>query len=310
MLDAAQDVLDELKAALDADGEPESDAVWIGLYRAQLHEFRRFSGRSVDMAAVSQRLARQGEREFVVREYTPPTLRTNACFVYFHGGGFIGGSLDTHDRLARSLAGAAGCKLIAIDYSLAPECPFPAAVEDCVAGFLWTQGHARALQIDARKIVVVGDSAGGLLAAAVAIACRDRDLSPPALQMSLYPNMDVRPDRDFGSMHEFDGQIVKLAELERGLAHYVRPSSARADPLASPLACVDLRGVASAWVLTCECDPLRDEGRAWVALLRAAGVQVTHREAAGLPHAILQMTGRLPAARLLFEDIGAVMAGL
>lgn len=304
----AQLVLDELARALEADAKPSDDGVWIGLYRAQLHEFRRFAGDATNMREVSQRMVDHDGCRLTLRIYTPMHLRTDVGVLYFHGGGFIGGSLDTHDRLARSLADVSGSKVIALDYPLAPEQAFPAAPEACFSAFGWLHRHAVNLGLDPDKLVVIGDSVGGLFSAVVAILCRDRHTAPPALQMSLYPNTDLRIGRDYASMHRYDGIIVKLAELNRGLVHYLPRASDRDDPRASPLACEDLRGLAPAWVMTCECDPLRDEGRLWATRLKDSGAVVTHREAAGLPHAFLQMRGRLAAASAMFDEIGAVIA--
>ena len=306
----AQSVLDEMAEDLALDAKPTNDEVWTGLYRAQLHEFRRFAGQAVEMREVRPvNVAYQGHR-FALRVYKPLKLRIGTGVLYFHGGGFIAGSLDTHDRLARSLAESSGSAVFALDYPLAPEAPFPVAAERCFAAYRWLRDNAAELDLEPKHLVVVGDSVGGLFAAVVAILCRDRHVSPPALQVSLYPNMDLRLERHYPSMDEFDGIIVKLAELNRGLAHYVPNDADREDPRASPLACGDFRRLAPAWVLTCECDPLRDEGRLWAQRLKDAGVQVTHREAKQLPHAFLQMGGRVAAARAMFEEIGAAITAV
>ena len=304
----AQSVLDEMADDLALDAKPTNDEVWTGLYRAQLHEFRRFAGAAAEMRRVDQRIIDYHTHRFVLRTYTPPEIRARIGVLYIHGGGFIGGSLDTHDRMARSLANASGSTVFALDYPLAPEAPFPIAAECCFAAYRWLRDNAAELGLDPKRLVVIGDSVGGLFAAVVAMLCRDRHVSPPALQVSLYPNMDLRLGRHYPSMDEFDGIIVKLAELNRGLSHYVLNPSDREDPRASPLACRDFRGLAPAWVLTCECDPLRDEGRLWARRLKEVGVTVTHREAKKLPHAFLQMGGRVAAARSMFEEIGAAMA--
>jgi acetyl esterase len=310
--DEARSVLEEMARALSDDAQSTDDvatddAVWIGLYRAQLHEFRRFAGAAAPMHRVSQRQIDQGGYQLTLRVYTPLPACTDVGVLYLHGGGSIGGSLDTHDRLARALAMASGSVVFAVDYPLAPEHPFPAAPEAAFAAFSWLRAHAAEMNLDPNKLVVIGDSIGGLLAAVVAVLCRDRHTPPPALQMSLYPNMDLRTNRDYPSMHRYDGVVVKLAELERGLALYLPNAADRRDPRASPLACSDFRGLAPAWVLTCECDPLRDEGRRWASSLEAAGGAVVHREAHALPHAFLQMGGRVAAANSVFEEIGAVI---
>jgi acetyl esterase len=306
----AQSVLDDMAQDLALDAKPTDDAVWIGLYRAQLHEFRRFAGAAATMRHVTALVIEHRSDRLHLRTYGPMQRRTDAGVLYFHGGGFIGGSLDTHDRLARSLADGSGSTVFALDYPLAPEYPFPSASEACFAAFEWLHEHAATLGVDPTKLIVIGDSVGGLFAAVVSILCRDRGVAPPALQMSLYPNMDLRVGRQYPSMEQYDGIVVKLAELDRGLAHYVPNASDRNDPRASPLACTDLGSLAAAWVLTCECDPLRDEGRRWASRLKQEGGVVTHREAAALPHAFLQMGGRVTAARTMFHEIGAVIAAV
>jgi acetyl esterase len=304
----AQAVLDEMARAIAQDATPSDDTVWIGLYRAQLHEFRRFAGVAATMRQVTSLAVEHNGYRLRLRAYTPQHTRTDVGVLYFHGGGFIGGTLDTHDRLARSLADASGSAVYALDYPLAPEYPFPGAVETCFAAFGWLQSESSSRQLDPNKLVVIGDSVGGLFAAVVAILCRERGVAPPALQMSLYPNMDLRAGRQYFSMEQYDGIIVNLAELNRGLAHYLPKAADRDDPRASPLACTNLKSLAPAWVLTCECDPLRDEGRRWASRLEEEGGIVTHREAEGMPHAFLQMGGRVAATRTIFQEIGAVIA--
>jgi acetyl esterase len=306
----AQSVLDEMAHAIAQDAKPSDDTVWIGLYRAQLHEFRRFAGDATSMRHVRALVINHHGQRLRLRTYSPMPNRTDAGVLYFHGGGFIGGSLDTHDRLARSLADASGSTVFALDYPLAPEHPFPAASEACFSAYEWLHEQAATFGVDPTKLIVIGDSVGGLFAAAVSILCRDRSVAAPALQMSLYPNMDLRVGRQYPSMEQYDGIVVKLAELDRGLAHYVPNDSDRDDPRASPLACTDLRSLAPAWVLTCECDPLRDEGRRWASRLKEEGGVVVHREAPALPHAFLQMGGRVAEARTMFHEIGAVIAAV
>ncbi|HEY1370579.1 MAG TPA: alpha/beta hydrolase [Gaiellaceae bacterium] len=220
--------------------------------------------------------------------------------VYFHGGGWVIGNLDTHDGVCRALANRVGCTVVSVDYRLAPENPFPAAVEDAWAATQWVAEHASALRVDRNRIAVSGDSAGGNLSAVVARRARDHGL-PLVLQALVYPVTD----HDFrtGSYLEFaDSSELSRAEMEWFWNHYVPDPAARDHPDASPLRAPDLAGVAPAFVATAECDPLRDEGDAYGERLRAAGVPTTVRCYAGLAHGYNRMIAHVDAARAAFEE--------
>ena len=219
---------------------------------------------------------------------TPPLV------VYYHGGGFTEGDLDTHDAPCRLLCRQAGHAVLSVAYRLAPEAPFPAAPRDAVAAFRWAQAQAARLGVDERRIAVGGDSAGGNLAAVVAQATRgDR---PPVAQLLLYPATDTPTDRP--SRHLFDGYLLPDGLRQAFFDIYTEGTGAdAADPRLSPGLADDLTGLAPAFVSTAGFDVLRDEAEAYAVALQGAGVPVRLFREADLPHGFLHLTSVSPAAR-------------
>src|SRR5260221_3368818 len=196
-------------------------------------------------------------------------------FVFFHGGGMVGGSIETHDRICAALAQPTGCRLISVGYRLAPEYKFPAAIEDAIAATRWVAGNASSLGIDATKLVVGGDSAGATLAAVV---CQEslRNAGPAiSAQCLICPVLDFEetsPSREaFAENH-----LLDRATLEADLADYLPDGAELADPRISPLRAVKFAGLPPAIIHTAEFDPMRDEGNAYAGKLVAAGVAVEH----------------------------------
>jgi acetyl esterase len=227
-------------------------------------------------------------------------------FVFFHGGGMVAGSIETHDRISAALAQATGCRLISVDYRLAPEHKFPAAIEDAIAATRWVSAHAASLGIDATKLAVGGDSAGATLAAVV---CQEsvRNAGPAiAAQCLICPVLDFEdtsPSRDaFAENH-----LLDRATLEADLADYLPEGAELADPRISPLRAVKLTGLPAAIIHTAEFDPMRDEGNAYAAKLVAAGVAVEHICHDGMIHNFHAMGAVLPQARLVLQQIGEQM---
>lgn len=225
-----------------------------------------------------------------LRIYTPPDA--HGAIAYFHGGGLIGGDLDSHDPAIRRLALASGRTVVSAGYRLAPEHPFPAAHDDCLAAYRST------LALGLGPVAVMGDSIGGLLAVGTAMRAASHGLPPPDRIVALYPNADLREDRRHPSMPEHDGTVVKLEELHRGLRTYLRAAD-RADPLVSP-ALADLPGLPPALVVTSELDPLRDEGEHLAARLEAE-----LRREPGMIHGWFQFSGAIPRGRALIVEVGA-----
>ncbi|HEY3186871.1 MAG TPA: alpha/beta hydrolase, partial [Solirubrobacteraceae bacterium] len=209
----------------------------------------------------------------------------------FHGGGWVIGDLETHDVLCRQLTAEAGIAVVAVDYRLAPEAKFPAAVDDAWAATRWVVAHADRLGIDARRIAVGGDSAGGNLAAVVALLARDAGTPKIALQALLYPVTDV--GTEWPSYLAFaDGYLLTSESMRWFIAHYLTSEKETADWRASPLRAPSLRGVPPALIVTAGFDPLRDEGEAYARALRDAGVRVDYVCYGGMIHGFIPM-GRL-----------------
>ncbi|MBX3269536.1 MAG: alpha/beta hydrolase [Sandaracinaceae bacterium] len=227
------------------------------------------------------------------------------AIVYFHGGGFVLGDLESHDAQCRHLARHAGAAVIAVDYRLAPEHPFPAAVDDCVAAFRWVAAHTDELRLDPARLAVGGDSAGGNLAAVVAQATRG-DLGPrPAWQLLIYPATDMTRSCE---SHELfaEGFFLTRATMDWFVASYLTDPSEERDPRASPLATRELAGLPPAHVIVAGFDPLRDEGEAYAHALMAAGVPTTLRCYGSLVHGFYGMGGLVEAARWAAGDIAEV----
>jgi acetyl esterase len=230
--------------------------------------------------------------------------------IFFHGGGWVIGDLDTHDGVCRFLAAAAGTAVLAVDYRLAPEHPFPAAVEDAWAAFAWAVANAAELAIDPARIGVAGDSAGANLSAVVSLLARAGGGAMPAMQLLIYPPTDSAGDlpsrRLFG-----EGFLLTKGDMDTFEAHYLPPGTDATDPRVSILLAPDLTGLPPAYVATAGFDPLRDEGEAYALRMREAGVQVALRRHPGLIHSFANQTAISRTARgAMLEAAGALRMGL
>ena len=246
------------------------------------------------------------------RFYVPrgEARRPRPLLVYFHGGGWVIGDLDTHDGLCRFLATNADVAVLSVDYRLAPEHPFPAAVEDAHAAFTWAAAEAQRLDVDASRIAVGGDSAGGNLAAAVSLLARDDGGAAPAMQLLIYPVTDAvggQPSRDLFAT----GFMLTKADMDWFESHYLPGGAQSGDPRVSMLRAENLADLPPAYVTTAGFDPLRDEGEAYAARMREAGVRVALRRHPGLVHSFANMTAFSPTARAaMLEVAGALRMGL
>ena len=232
-----------------------------------------------------------------IRVYRPEPAGQQAVpvVVYFFGGGWTLGSLNTSDGVCRTLTNATGCVTVAVQYRLAPEHKFPAAVHDCVAGVRWVAENAASLGVDPARLAVAGDSAGGNLAAAVCLHARAAGGPPIAAQVLVYPNTCYGSDS--ASMRDNDDPVFfNHRSVAWYWGHYLADPAAGRDPLASPLLAADHHGLPRALVITAEHDPLRDEGEAYADTLAAAGVPVVRQRYLGMMHGFFTMTGELDAA--------------
>jgi acetyl esterase/lipase len=246
------------------------------------------------------------------RFYEPPGLglERRPLIVYFHGGGWTIGDLDTGDGVCRFLALEVPATVLSVEYRLAPEHPFPAAVEDALAAFRWAAEDNTRLGADPDRIAVAGDSAGGNLAAAVGLLARDGGGPLPAMQALIYPIADAIGGQR--SREEFaKGFLLSKADMDWYERHYLPPGSDHADPRVSVLRAENLSGLPPAYVATAGFDPLRDEGEAYAERMRDAGVPVALRRHPGLTHSFANMTAISPTARAaMLELTAALRSGL
>ncbi len=235
-----------------------------------------------------------------------PEVAALPTLLYLHGGGWVIGDLDSHDGVCRRLANLAACRVIAVDYRLAPEHPFPAAVDDAAAALAWVAGNAQSLGVDPARIAVGGDSAGGNLAAVLAIMGRDGAAPASVFQMLLYPAVDlVMASGSYARVTE--GVPLTAATMRYFVDHYAPEASQRLDWRASPLRAERLAGTPAALVLTVAHDPLADEGRAYADRLEAEGVRVTALHLSDQLHGLVTMGRVIAAADPALQYAAAVL---
>ncbi len=240
-----------------------------------------------------------------VRVYTPLGAKAGLLpgLVYFHGGGLVAGTVDTHDCIARALANAGACRVVSVGYRLAPEHPFPAALDDALAATLHVGAHAADFGIDAQRLGVGGDSAGATLAAATCHEVARRAAPRLALQLLICPILDhsrsTPSRRDLAS-----GYLVDQATLDHDLLHYVPAGTEPSDPRISPLRDRDLGGLPRTLIHTAEYDPLRDEGRDYFERLARADSEVSYTCHPGMIHLFYGLGAVIPYARTAYEQIG------
>lgn len=236
------------------------------------------------------------------RLFRPSSESRLPLVVHFHGGGFVFCDLETHEPLCRTLAAASGCAVVAVDYRLAPEHPFPVPLEDCYHATQWLAAHASELGADGRRLAVAGDSAGGNLAIGVARLALERGGTPLRYQALIYPATDAACDN--ASWRELgQGYMLSRDWMQWAWECYVPDTARRADPLASPLRAADLAGLPPATIITADHDPLRDEAEAFAARLREAGVPVLARRYLGVIHGFASLPFATPLANRALADI-------
>ena len=246
-----------------------------------------------------------GARVYRARGTQPPELLP--VLVYFHGGGYTVGDLDTHDVVCRTLANEARCAVASIDYRLAPEYKFPVAVDDCVAATRWVAAHAGKLRIDADRVAVGGDSAGGNLATVTALIVRDQGHPKLTYQLLIYPGTHP-PHRTASAERLAKGYLLTRELINYFRSNYVRGPEDFNDWRCSPLIAPDVSRLPPALILTAGYDPLVDEGKAYADRLAAAGVPVTYKCYEGMVHGFVIMGGVLDAANAALTECGAALA--
>jgi acetyl esterase len=221
---------------------------------------------------------------------------------YFHGGGWVQGDLETHHGLCARLAKHAGALVVAVDYRLAPEHKFPAAVEDCLAAYRWVRARGRDIGADPARVAVAGDSAGGNLSAVVSQLAASGAGPVPACQVLIYPAVDFALDTD-SHRDLADGHVIPRDRIAWYTEQYLRSPADQADLRASPLRAPSLAGQPPSLIVTAGFDPLRDEGRAYADRLREAGVDVVYREYPGQIHAFVSLTKAIPQGMACTREI-------
>ncbi len=258
--------------------------------------------------SVRNRPLELSDRIIRLRMYAPSVPGPQACVIYLHGGGWVLGDLDTQDTIAWGLAEGAGAVVISVDYRLAPEHPYPAAFDDGYAVLESVAGNAHDYGIDAARIALCGDSAGGNLSAAISLAARDRGGPAIAAQALIYPVMDTDTSRP-SYLHNAHSVMLTRAEMEDYLDAYLGAHREYPDAYAIPLKAADLSNLPPAFVHTAEQDPLHDEGRSYYARLRAAGNEASYRCAKGMPHSFLRARFEGPAVRAEFHAVCDFLRG-
>jgi acetyl esterase len=276
----------DLRAAL-----PPMHTLTVAEARAQMAA-RDIPGlRSPEVASVVNRDMQGPDGSIPLRIYTPAGTGPFPLMVFFHGSGFVVCSLDTHDSMCRNLCAGTSSVVVSVDYRLAPEHKFPAAPNDCLAATRWAVMNAGALNADTSRVVVAGDSAGGNLAAVVALRARDEDGPKIHAQLLIYPVTDYHTPGTPSMQENAEGYGLTKAGMEWFWGHYLASPEDAANPHASPLRAKDLSGLPPALVVTAEYDPLRDEGEYYAEALRKAGVPTELKRWPGVNHGFFFFPG-------------------
>jgi acetyl esterase len=299
---------ERLARRLDGRSHAEQQAI---VFEALEERARETGLRFANVERVEDIRVRAAGGDVRLRVYTPFGAPPHPAFLHFHGGGFVGGSIDwshNHAKCAHICAHA-GCVVATVDYRLAPDHPYPAAPEDCYAALCWLAGHANELAVDPTRIVVGGESAGGNLAAVTALMSRDRDGPPLTLQLLEVPVTDMSDGASVFTSIDLYGHGYGLdrTTIESFQDAYLPQRRLRTEPYASPLRAGDLRGVAPAHILTAEYDPLRDSGEAYARRLQEAGVATTLHRYRGHTHGSSALWQTWHPARVWIDEVVAAI---
>ncbi len=261
-----------------------------------------------ELANVEDRTIYANAADLAVRVYQPenPQQKKLPLVVYYHGGGWTIGSLNTHDPICRALAAWSGCVVVSVDYRLAPEHPFPVPLEDSYAALVYLAEHAGDFGADGNRVAVAGDSAGGNLAAEMCLLARDRNGPVVSYQLLFYPITDA----NFTTASYNDnaqGYVLRKSDMQWFWNQYIAEANKRSDPFASPLQ-AELHDLPAACVVTAQYDTLRDEGDAYAEKLRAAGVAVEHIECVGMVHGFIGFAALVDKGRDVLKDCAQRLA--
>ncbi len=266
-----------------------------------------FGGEPEPVAGVEDRTIPGPAGPISVRVYRPDREGALPALAYFHGGGWVVGDLDTHDVPCRALANRSGCAVVSVDYRLAPDHPFPAAVEDAWAATTWLACNGGELGADPSRLAVGGDSAGGNLAAAVAIRAREAGGPQIGFQLLVYPVTDFEFESQ-SYVENADGYYLTRDSMLWYWGHYLASESDGASVDASPLRAADLGGLPPALIITAEFDPLRDQGEAFGRRLEEAGVRARVSRYDGMVHGFWNLAGPISRARIAHQEAAAAVA--
>jgi acetyl esterase/lipase len=298
-----------LLEAMAAQGGPAMETLSPAEARQAAGALNELAGPPADVARVDDRKIPGRAGEIPVRIYVPEGDGPFPGVVYLHGGGWMIGDLETHDGICRAISQRAGAVVVSVDYRRAPEHRFPAALEDGIDATRWVADNASALDVDARRLVIAGDSAGANMATVIAAKARDAKRPALALQVLVYPATDLSAS-DTGSHREFaEDHFLTRSLMDWFVAAYIPRAADRASPDASPALIADLSELPPALVITAECDPLRDEGEAFAKRLEEHGVPVTLTRYDGMIHPFLHFFAVTQSAHRAIDQIAAAIRG-
>jgi acetyl esterase/lipase len=291
---------------LAAGNPPDALDATVDERRRGLVELMKLSGPEVAVGRIEDRTLNLPSGAIAVRIYTPLGEKSELLpgLVYFHGGGLVAGSVQTHDSIGRALANSGGCRVVSVEYRLAPEHPFPAALDDALAAVTHIGANPARFGIDGARLGVCGDSAGATLAAAATHAIARIGTPRLALQLLICPILDYSRSTD--SRRELaNGYLIDQGTLDHDLLHYAPPGTNPADPRISPLRADDVSGLPPTLIHTAEFDPLRDEARDYFQRLTRAHSEVSYTCHPGMIHLFYGLGAVIPYARTALEQIGA-----
>jgi acetyl esterase len=293
---------------LEALGAPPMSQMSLEENRQNVANFKALGGEVQAVANVEERTVPVEGDEIKVRIYTPEGNGPFPIFVYYHGGGFVIGDLDTVDTPLRALTNASGCIVVSVDYRLSPEQQFPVPTEDAYAATKWVAETAASFNGDPSRIAVGGDSAGGNLAAVVSLMAKERGGPAIAYQALIYPCTNCSMETESHQVNG-EGYLLTRDSMQWFYGHYLRNEEDKLNPYASPLLAQDLSGLPPALVITAEYDPLRDEGEAYAARLTEAGVSVEMTRYDGMIHGFFWMAGIMEQGKGAIEQVASGLRG-